>query len=81
MNTAEDRTRRADAERAKRAEEGMRGQGAIVEAMQELRDALNKAARSSDKYSQAMLWLTVVIGLLTLVQAIAAFDVIKHWFK
>jgi hypothetical protein len=59
----------------------LQGQGAPVEAMRRLRRALERASQSSDKYSQRMFWFTVVVAVLTAVQAISAFEVIKNWFK
>lgn len=64
----------SDHELAEIAQQGMKGQGAPVEAMRRLRLAIDKASSSSDRYATRMWWLTVVIGLLTLVQAIAAGD-------
>lgn len=63
-----------DDELAAEAQTGTRGQGAVVEAMRRLRE-------SNDTYSQRMFWLTIVLTLLTLVQAIAVVPVIKGWFK
>ncbi len=63
------------------AQDGMQGQGAPVEAMRRLRVALERAGESSDRYSRRMLWLTVIITVLTTIQAISAIDVIRHWIK
>jgi hypothetical protein len=70
----------SDEKLAKIAQEGMQGQGAPVEAMRRLRVAIEESSAKSDTYSLRMLWLTIMITALTLVQAIAAFPVIKGWF-
>ena len=70
-----------DEELAKIAQDGLQGQGAPVEAMRRLRDAIEKLSASSDSYARRMLWWTIAVAALTLVQAIAAFPVIRAWFK
>jgi len=62
---------RTDGELAQIARDGMQGQGASVEAMRRLRVAMK-----SDTYSRRMLWLTIVLTVLTVVQVVAA---IKAW--
>jgi hypothetical protein len=66
-------------ELARIAQNGLQGQGAPVEAMRRLRDALERASAKSDTYSRRMLWLTVAIFLLTAVQVIAAFPDEVRW--
>ena len=61
------------------AQQGLQGQGAPVEAMRRLRVAIEKSSAKSDIYSRRMWWLTIVLAVLTLVQAIAAIPVIKVW--
>ena len=63
----------SDDELARIAQDGLQGQGAPVEAMRRLRNAIERASTKSDTYSRRMLWLTVAIFLLTAVQVIAAF--------
>ena len=41
------------------AESGLRGQGAMVEAMRRLRMSVDGFSRSSDTYSRWMFWLTL----------------------
>ena len=54
----------------------MRGQGAIVEAMHRLTVRLDAFSKSSDRYSSRMFWLSMILLVLTMVQAAA---VIKAW--
>jgi hypothetical protein len=65
------------------AQDGLQGQGAPVEAMRRLRVAIETASSKSDTYSRRMLWLTVVLAALTLVQVIAVVptivSAIKSW--
>jgi hypothetical protein len=61
------------------AQQGMQGEGASVEAMRRLRVAVEKSSARSDTFSQRMLWLTVILAVLTLVQAIAAVPIIRAW--
>ena len=65
------------------AQDDLQGQGAPVEAMRRLRVALERASRKSDTYSRRMLWLTIVLAVLTLVQVIAVVptlvSAIKSW--
>jgi hypothetical protein len=74
-------SRLSDQQLAKIAQDGLQEQGAPVEAMRRLRLALESAGQSSDRYSRRMFWLTVIIAVLTAIQAISAIDVIKNWFK
>ena len=61
---------------ADEAQAGMRGQGAIVEAMHRLTVRLDAFSKSSDRYSSRMFWLSMIFLVLTMVQAAA---VIKSW--
>jgi hypothetical protein len=63
---------RTDDELFAAAEAGLKGQGAVVEAMRRLRNALDDLRQSSDKYSRRMLWLTIVLTVLTVVLAYKA---------
>jgi hypothetical protein len=69
-----------DDELARIAQGGMQGQGAPVEAMRRLRVAIENARQRSDTDSRRMLWLTVVIGLMTLVQVLALGPSIMAWW-
>ena len=73
-------TQLSDEKLARIAQDGMQGQGAPVEAMRRLRVAIEKSSAKSDTYSRRMLWLTIVLIALTLVQVIAAVPIIKSWF-
>jgi hypothetical protein len=64
----------SDDELSDEADEGRRGQGAVVEATRRFRV-------SSDKYSRRLVVLTVILTVLTLIQAIAVVPVIKEWFR
>lgn len=61
----------SDEKLARVAQDGMQGQGAPVEAMRRLRVAIETGSTKSDTYSRRMLWLTIVLAVLTLVQVIA----------
>jgi hypothetical protein len=69
-----------DDELADAAQQGMYGQGAQVEAMRRLRTTIEVFSDSSDRYSRRMLWLTIVLLLLTLIQAAAVVPIIRGWF-
>jgi hypothetical protein len=56
---------------ARIAQDDLQGQGATVEAMRRLRLAIETASSKSDTYSRRMLYLTIVLAVLTLVQTIA----------
>ena len=58
------------------AEWGLRGQGALVEAMRRLRNTLDALRRSNDRYSRLMLFLTIVLTILTAVQLYKVFRTI-----
>jgi hypothetical protein len=49
--------------------------------MRRLRVAIEQLSAKSDTYSRRMWWLTIILTVLTLVQAIAAIPVIKAWFS
>jgi hypothetical protein len=66
-------TELSDEELARVAQDGLQGQGAPVEAMRRLRIAIEQSSAKSDTYSRRMWGLTVVLAVLTLIQAIAAF--------
>lgn len=74
----------SDEKLARVAQDGLQGQGAPVEAMRRLRVALETASRKSDTYLRRMLWLTIVLAVLTLVQVIAVLptiiSVVSLWF-
>jgi hypothetical protein len=70
-----------DDELADAAQQGMTGQGAQVEAMRRLKESIVTFSGSSDRYSWRMLWLTIVLLILTLVQAIAVLPTIKAWLS
>ena len=53
---------------ADEAQAGLRGQGAIVEAMHRLTDRLDAFSASSDRYSSRMFWLNIILLVLTVVQ-------------
>jgi hypothetical protein len=66
-----------DDELAQVAQDGLQGQGAPVEAMRRLRDVIDQSSKQNDTYSRRMLWLTIVLTVLTIVQVIAAIPSIK----
>jgi hypothetical protein len=70
-----------DDELADAAQQGITGQGAQVEAMRRLKESIVTFSGSSDRYSRRMLWLTIVLLILTLVQAIAVLPTIKAWLS
>lgn len=77
-------TELSDEKLSRIAQDGLQAQGAPVEAMRRLRLAIEAASAKSDTYSRRMLWLTVVLTILTIVQVIAAMPTIvsavKSWF-
>ena len=42
-----------------------------------LKDAITTASRSADRYSNRMYWLNIILLVLTVVQAVAAWPTIK----
>ena len=62
------------------ARSDIQGSGPVVEAMRRLRVAIEKSNVESASYSRRMFWLSIILGLLTLVQAIAAVPTIMAWF-
>jgi hypothetical protein len=62
------------------ARNDLQGSGPIVEAMRRLRVAIEKSNVESGIYSRRMFWLSIILGFLTLVQAIAAVPTITAWF-
>jgi hypothetical protein len=69
----------SDEKLARIAQDDLQGQGASVEAMRRLRVAIETASSKSDTYSRRMWWLTIVLAVLTLVQAIAVVPTIVSW--
>ncbi len=73
----------SDEKLARVAQGGLQGQGAPVEAMRRLRVAIEIASSKSDTYSRRMLWLTIVLALLTLVQVIGVvptiLSIVRSW--
>ena len=55
------------------------GEGAGVEMSRRLKVALEKSSKESAIYSSRMFWLSIILGILTLVQAIAAVKTIIDW--
>ena len=72
--------KQSDDDLARIAQDGLQGQGAPVEAMRRLRVAIEKSNVESGIYSRRMFWLSIILGFLTLVQAIAAVPTITAWF-
>jgi hypothetical protein len=56
------------------------GEGSGVEMIGRLKMALEQSSKESAIFSRRMFWLSVVLGFLTLVQAIAAAPTIVGWF-
>ena len=54
------------------AESGLRGQGAVVEAMRRLRVSVDGFSTSSDTSARRMYWLTIFIAVLAVAQIVAA---------
>ena len=54
------------------AESGLRGRGAVVEAMRRLRVSVDGFSTSSDTSARRMYWLTIVIAVLAVAQIVAA---------
>jgi hypothetical protein len=55
--------------------------GATLEAMRRLRQSFDRFNQSSDKYSRRMLWLNVILTILTAIQVVAAWPIIKGMLK
>jgi hypothetical protein len=53
------------------ADAGLRGQGALVEAIHRLKHSINAFSASSDQYSRRMWWLTIILAVLAFIQAIS----------
>jgi hypothetical protein len=64
---------RTDDELFAAAEAGLKGHGAVVEAMRRLRNTLDALRRSNDRYSKLMSFLTIVLTILTAVQLYKVF--------
>ena len=64
-----------DEELAREAQEGLRGQGAVVEMMRRLRDAIVKQQRSTN-------WLTwVIIGLTVALVIVEVLPLLKQFLR
>lgn len=70
-----------DDELIDRGEQGLRGQGASIEAMRRLRVAVEDSSGKSDTYSRRMFCLTIILAILTLIQVLAAVPSIEDWYK
>lgn len=55
-----------DEELAEQADNGLRGQGALVEMMSRLRKSLVDLDNATTRYSQILVWLTIILVILTL---------------
>ena len=55
------------------------GSESAVEAMRRLRVAIEKSSVESAIYSRRMFWLSIILFVLTLIQAIAAIPTIMEW--
>ena len=63
------------------ADIGLRGQGALVEMMRRLKDAIDKLERTSSDQQQKIFWLTLGITLLTVFLGIvASLEVYQFFF-
>jgi hypothetical protein len=69
-------TEATDEELVKSAQDGMQGQGAVVEAMRRLRVSTESLKVSTEKYSSWLVALTVILTVLTIV--LVVHDL--HWF-
>jgi len=69
-------TEATDEELVKHAQDGMQGQGAVVEAMRRLRVSTESLKVSTEKYSRWLVALTVILTVLTVVLVIHDL----HWF-
>jgi hypothetical protein len=57
--------KQSDEELVAEAQTGLRGQGAVVEAMRRLRNSIEALRQSTNWYSGVMVFLTVVLTVLT----------------
>jgi len=64
---------------ASTANSGLQGQGAVVEAMHRVVDALDRHAAASFRLERIMIWLTVLILALTLMSAFSTFGPLATW--
>jgi hypothetical protein len=62
-----------DPELVTEAQAGTRGQGAVVEMMRRLRNAIEKVDASTTHYNRILITLTILIGILTAVQVYTVF--------
>ena len=58
---------------ADEAQTGLRGQGAVVEMMRRLKDSVDKLNQSTTKLNRRLLWVTVAILILTIIQIFIQF--------
>jgi hypothetical protein len=65
--------KQSDDELIAEAQTGLRGQGAVVEAMRRLRISIDALRKSTDRYSWLLIGLTVVLAALTAVLVYKAF--------
>jgi hypothetical protein len=77
-----DRKSLDDDELAAEAARQRRNPGAaVVEAIRRLRNSIDALSASSDKYASRMLWLTVVLMILTAIQALGAVVTVMQWIR
>lgn len=57
----------SDNDLVNKAEMGLRGQGAVVKAMIQLRNSIDNLDKSTSLYSKWLIFLTIIIAALTLV--------------
>ena len=67
MATTNEKT---DQQLAERADDGLKGQGAVVDMMSRLKDSIESLNTTTTKLNCVMIWLTVAILLLTAVSVI-----------
>ena len=63
----------SDKDLADEAQSGVRGQGAVVEAMRRLREAIVKQQQSTNRLTIWLIVLTVVLLVLSVMQVIMVF--------
>ena len=61
------------------AQQGMTGQGSVVEMMRRLKDVTIKLENTTTKQQRTMIWLTIFIAVLTLFTAFATVPQIISW--
>lgn len=65
-----DFTKAKDNELIDEAQTGMRGQGAVVEAMNRLKDSVTEQSGSTNKLNARLLYFTIAIFVLTALQVV-----------